>query len=59
LASAEEGFAQRFQAQVGGYTVTAISMARLKSAARPLIHSLSDEQKSAGMSVLSSMGVTF
>lgn len=59
LASAEEGFVQGFQARMSGYAVTAVSMARLKSTARPLIHSLSDEQKNAGMMVLGSMGVSF
>jgi hypothetical protein len=59
LASADDSFVQRIHSRVSGYTLTAVSMARLKSAARPLIHSLSDEQKSAGMSILSSMGVSF
>jgi hypothetical protein len=34
-------------------------MQRLKSAAEPLISTLSDEQRQAGMNVLQSMGVSF
>ncbi len=59
LASADDGFVARTRSRLGGYAVTAMSLQRVKSAARPLIRTLSDEQKHAGLSVLQSMGVTF
>jgi len=59
VASADDSFVQRIHSRVSGYTLTAVSLARLKSAARPLIASLSEDQKNAGMSVLSSIGVSF
>jgi len=60
VASAEDaGYVERAQARVAGYTVTAVSMQRLRAAAQPLIAMLSEEQKDAGRSVLHSMGVSF
>jgi hypothetical protein len=59
VASADEGFVSRARARVSGYTVTAMTMARLRTVAQPLIAALSDEQKNAGRDVLSSMGVSF
>ena len=59
VASADGGYVERAKAQVAGYTVTAVAMQRLRSAAGPLVNSLTDEQKSAGRNVLSSMGVSF
>ena len=59
VASADAGFVERARARVAGYTVTAVAMQRLQSAAEPLIGALSDEQKEAGRNVLQSMGVSF
>ena len=59
VASADGGYIERAQARVAGYTVTAVAMHRLKSAAEPLISTLSDQQREAGMSVLQQMGVSF
>jgi hypothetical protein len=59
VASADTGFVARTRAHVSGYTVTAFALNRVRSAAQPLIATLSDEQKSAGMSVLQSMGISF
>jgi LTXXQ motif family protein len=59
VASAEGGYVERTQARVAGYTVTAVAMQRLKSAAAPLISVLSEEQKDAGRGVLQSMGMSF
>jgi hypothetical protein len=58
LASADEGFVARTR-RVAGYTVTAMTMQRLRAVAQPLIAALSEEQKDAGRSVLGSMGVSF
>jgi len=59
VASADAGYIENARARVAGYTVTAVAMHRLKSAAEPLISTLSDEQRQAGMNVLQSMGVSF
>jgi len=59
VASADAGYIESARARVAGYTVTAVAMHRLKSAAEPLISTLSDEQRQAGMNVLQSMGVSF
>ena len=59
VASADEGFVSRARARVAGYTVTAMTMQRLRTVAQPLIAALSDEQKNAGRDVLASMGVSF
>jgi LTXXQ motif family protein len=59
VASAESGFVERTRNRVAGYTVTAMTMGRLRSAAQPLIASLSEEQKDAGRNALASMGVSF
>jgi hypothetical protein len=59
VASVDSGFVERTRARVSGYTVTAMAMQRLRSAAEPLIAELSDEQKEAGRNVLASMGVSF
>jgi hypothetical protein len=58
VASADEGFVARTR-RVAGYTVTVMTMQRLRSVAQPLIAALSDEQKNAGRGVLQAMGVSF
>jgi len=59
VASADAGFAERTQARVAGYTMTAVAVQRLRAAAARLVSTLSDEQKIAGQSALQSMGVSF
>ena len=59
VASADDGFVARTRARVAGYTVTAMTMQRLRSVAQPLIAALNDDQKNAGRGVLASMGVSF
>jgi len=59
VASVDAGFVARTRARVTGYTVTAMTMQRLRTVAQPLIAALSDEQKDAGRSVLAAMGVSF
>lgn len=59
VASNDEGFVARTRARVAGYTVTTVTMQRLRSAAQPLIAALTDEQKNAGHAVLESMGMSF
>jgi LTXXQ motif family protein len=59
VASADAGFVQRAQARASGYAVTAMTMQRLRSAAQPLIASLTEEQKQAGRNALAAMGVSF
>jgi LTXXQ motif family protein len=59
VASMEGGYVERTHARVAGYTLTAVAMQRVRSAAQPLIAMLSEEQKEAGRSVLQSMGVSF
>jgi hypothetical protein len=56
---AEGGMVERVRASVSGYALSAVALARLKSAAQPLIRALDDEQKQAGLSALQSMGVMF
>jgi hypothetical protein len=58
VASADEGFVSRAR-RAAGYTLTAMTMARLRTVAQPLIAALSEEQKNAGRSALASMGVSF
>jgi len=41
------------------FALNAMMLQRVKSAAQPLIKTLSEEQKSAGMAVLQSLGVQF
>ncbi len=59
IASSDAGFVARTRARVAGYTVTAMTMARLRTAAQPLIAALSEGQKDAGRNALASMGVSF
>ena len=59
LASADAGFVARTQARVASYALTAMALQRLRSAAEPLVNSLSEEQKQSGREVLASMGVSF
>lgn len=59
VASADAGYVERVQSRVAGYTIDAMAMSRLRSAAGPLIAALSEEQKQAGRAVLQSMGVSF
>jgi len=59
LASSDGGFVERAHARVAGYTLTAVTMQRLKAAAQPLVAMLTEEQKQAGRDVLASMGVSF
>jgi len=58
VASTDEGFVTRAR-RAAGYTVTAMTMQRLRSVAQPLIAGLSEDQKNAGRDVLASMGVSF
>ncbi|MGE3871109.1 MAG: Spy/CpxP family protein refolding chaperone [Pseudorhodoplanes sp.] len=51
------GFVQRVKARVGSYVLTATSAQQIAAAARPLIASLSEEQKRDGMMVVNAMGV--
>jgi membrane-bound lytic murein transglycosylase MltF len=59
VASADDGYVARARARVAGYTVTAMTMQRLRTVAQPLIAALSEEQKNAGRGALASMGVSF
>ena len=59
VASTDAGMVERAQAKVAGYTVTAMTLQRLKSAAQPLINALTDEQRQAGRDALQAMGVYF
>ncbi len=59
VASADTGFVERTRNRVAGYTITAVTMQRLRSVAQPLIAALSEEQKDAGRNLLGSMGVSF
>jgi hypothetical protein len=56
LASADAAFVGAGMMQ---YTLNAIMLQRVKNAAQPLIKTLSEEQKSAGLAVLQSLGVNF
>jgi transcriptional regulator of acetoin/glycerol metabolism len=58
VASADDGFVARTR-RAAGYTVTVMTMQRLRTVAQPLIAALSDEQKDAGRGVLQAMGVSF
>jgi len=53
------GYVERARARVAGYTVTAMTMQRLRTVAQPLIAVLNEDQKNAGRSALASMGVSF
>jgi hypothetical protein len=59
VASTDVGYVERARARVAGYTLTAMTMQRLRTVAQPLIAVLSEEQKDAGRNALSSMGVSF
>jgi membrane-bound lytic murein transglycosylase MltF len=59
VASADDGYVARARARVSGYTVTAMTMQRLRTVAQPLIAALSEEQKNSGREALASMGVSF
>jgi hypothetical protein len=59
VASADDSYVARARARVAGYTVTAMTMQRLRAVAQPLIGALSEEQKNAGREALASMGVSF
>jgi hypothetical protein len=59
VASVDAGYVERARARVAGYTVTAMTMQRLRTVAQPLIAALSEEQKNAGRGALASMGVSF
>jgi hypothetical protein len=59
VASNDAGFVAQAKSRVAGYAVTAMTMQRLRSVAQPLISELSEEQKEAGRTVLSAMGVSF
>ena len=45
--------------QTASYTLSAVMLMKVKRAAEPLIKTLSEEQKQAGLQVLQSMGVYF
>ena len=51
------GFVQRVKARVGSYVLGAVAMRRISAAAQPLIMSLNDDQKRAGMNAVQAMGV--
>jgi len=59
LASADSYFAEGAELGVSAYTLSAVMLQKVKSAAQPLIKSLSEEQKQAGANVLQAMGVNF
>jgi hypothetical protein len=59
FASSDGYFAGSGEYGMSGYTLNAVMLHRVRSAAQPLIRMLSEEQKQAGMSVLQSMGVPF
>ncbi len=59
VASMDASFIERAHSRISDYALTAVSLQRLRSAAQPLIGRLNDEQKSAGMQVLQSMGGSF
>lgn len=59
VASADAGYIERARARVAGYTLTAMTMQRLRTVAKPLIAVLSEDQKNAGRNALASMGVSF
>ena len=59
VASADAGYVERARSRVAGYTLTAMTMQRLRTVAQPLIAVLSEDQKNAGRNALASMGVSF
>jgi hypothetical protein len=59
LASADSYFGDSGEAGMAAYTLSAVMLQKVKTAAGPLIKSLSEEQKQAGANVLQSMGVSF
>jgi hypothetical protein len=59
FASADGYFAGSGGYGISGYTLNAVMLHRVKSAAQPLIRMLSEEQKQAAMSMLHSMGAPF
>ena len=52
------GLVQRVRARVSGYVVDAAAAQRVAAAARPLIASLDQNQKSAGLAAVQAMGVS-
>jgi hypothetical protein len=58
LASAE-GYFGGGDYGMSAYTLSAVMLQKVKYAAGPLIKTLSEQQKQAGMNVLQSMGVSF
>ena len=59
LASVDSGFGDGGEFGMSAYTLSAVMLQKVKSAAQPLIKSLSEEQKQAGAAVLQSLGVYF
>jgi hypothetical protein len=54
----EDGhFVQRVRARITSYTLDAVALQRLASAAQPLINSLDEGQKQNGLMVIQSMGI--
>jgi len=54
----ERGFVQRVRARVSGYVLDAATAQRVAAAARPLIATLDENQKNAGLAAVRAMGVT-
>ena len=59
LASSDNSFGEWGDGGLTEFTLNAVMLQRVKRAAEPLIKTLSEEQKSAGMAVLQSLGVYF
>jgi hypothetical protein len=59
LASSDNSFSEWGDGGMSEFTISAVMLQRVKRAAEPLIKTLSEEQKSAGMAVLQSMGLHF
>jgi hypothetical protein len=59
LASSDNSFGELSDGGMTEFTVNAVMLQRVKRAAEPLIKALSEEQKTAGMAVLQSLGVHF
>jgi hypothetical protein len=59
LASADAGLFERTRSRISGYTIDALMLQRVRSAAQPLIQTLSEQQKADAMAVLQSMGMNF
>jgi len=59
LASNDAYFGEWGDGGLSEFTMSAVMLQRVKRAAEPLIRTLSEEQKHAGMAVLQSLGIYF